>query len=310
LSSSSWDGRSRDFSLKCEKEDKREDNSSTTTTTRRQVFADAASALVTTTTASFCSLGCCPSPAYGLAQITKPLVSKYDLERNPLQDAAFAAGMASGMKDYEKEAYPKKKELFKKLFASIQEKKNNDEDNDEQPVVVEIGIGSFPNALYYQKNIAEGGLDIIGIDPNDRMEGYARDNAKTLTRKYKDNLRIVHGVSESLPLKTNSVDAVVCTLTLCSVLDPAKSLNEIKRVLKPGGKFLFWEHVLSQTDPDLARQQIELTPQQVKRADGCHLNRRTGQTIQATNFKKLDMEYLELQNFGFLNPTVCGIATA
>mmetsp|Transcript_11081 Transcript_11081/g.12689 ORF Transcript_11081/g.12689 Transcript_11081/m.12689 type:complete len:91 (-) Transcript_11081:205-477(-) len=90
--------------------------------------------------------------------------------------------MAVGMKDYEREAYPKKKELFAKLFTSLL--KSNDE---QQPVVVEIGIGSFPNALYYQKMIAEDGLDIIGIDPNDRMEGYARNNSKLLTKKYKDN---------------------------------------------------------------------------------------------------------------------------
>jgi len=278
-----------------------------TSNTRRRVIKNAASSfgLVAAASSFGCSLGCCPPPAYGLAQLTKPSTTEYDVARNSLQDAAFAAGMASGMKDYEREAYPKKKELFAKLFTSLL--KSNDE---QQPVVVEIGIGSFPNALYYQKMIAEDGLDIIGIDPNDRMEDYARNNAKSLTEKYKDNLRIVHGVSEALPLESKSVDAVVCTLTLCSVLDPERSLKEIKRVLKPGGKFLFWEHVLSQTDPDFAKEQIQYTPAQVKRADGCHLDRQTGKMIQNTNFAKLDMEYLELKNFGYLNPTVCGIATA
>ena len=89
----------------------------------------------------------------------------------------------------------------------------------------------------------------------------------------------MHGVSEALPLADGSCDAVVCTLTLCSVLEPQKSVAEIKRVLKPGGKFLFWEHVLSETDDELKRQQIALTPQQVKRADGCHLDRRTGKCV-------------------------------
>jgi ubiquinone/menaquinone biosynthesis C-methylase UbiE len=120
----------------------------------------------------------------------------------------------------------------------------------------------------------------------------------------------VHGISEALPLADNSADAIVCTLTLCSVVDPARSVAEIKRVLKPGGKFLFWEHVLSQTDPTLAQRQIELTPNQVKRADGCHLDRKTGDVIRAAGFQKLDLEYIELKEFSFLNPTVCGIATA
>jgi ubiquinone/menaquinone biosynthesis C-methylase UbiE len=52
-----------------------------------------------------------------------------------------------------------------------------------------------------------------------------------------------------MPLPTASADAVVCTLTLCSVLDPAAALAEVRRVLKPGAPFLFIEHVLSEEDP-------------------------------------------------------------
>jgi len=250
-----------------------------------------------------------PQPAHGLAQITTPLPEAligFDSPRNPFMDAAFAQGMAVGMVDYEREAYPKKKELFKQLFSSLPINGNKNE----EPVVVEIGIGSFPNALYYKG--AAKGLDIVGIDPNDWMAGYAKENAERagLLNVDGDNLRIVHGISEALPLLDGSCDAVVCTLTLCSVVDPVKSVSEIKRVLKPGGKFLFWEHVLSQTDPNFARQQILNTPNQVKRADGCHLDRRTGEIIQQVGFSEIDLQYIELKKFGFLNPTVCGIATA
>jgi ubiquinone/menaquinone biosynthesis C-methylase UbiE len=265
------------------------------------MFAD----ILKTTAAAACActgFALSPHAAYGLAQITAPaseLVEAYDLPRNLLQDAAFAQGMAVGMVDYEREALPKKKELFAKLFASLKDIP--------EPVVVEVGMGSFPNALYYKKS---KGLDIIGVDPNDRMEGFARDSASRAGLLKGDNLRIVHGVSEALPLADNSADAVVCTLTLCSVVDPARSVAEIKRVLKPGGKFLFWEHVLSQTDPTLAQRQMELTPNQVRRADGCHLDRKTGDVIRAAGFQTLDLEYLELTEFSFLNPTVCGIATA
>ena len=247
-----------------------------------------------------------PNAALALAQITAPSQEQlklYDLPRNALQDAAFAQGMASGMGSYERAAFPTKQRLFERMFAKLQDTA--------EPTVVEIGIGSFPNAPYYTPRLkGRGGLDIIGVDPNDRMENYARDNAAKAGLGATSSLRVVHGVSEALPLASKSCDAVVCSLTLCSVVDPARSVAEIKRVLRPGGQFVFWEHVLSETDPSFAEEQVRATPMQIKRADGCHLDRRTGDIIRKAGFRSCDLEYLELKGFGFLNPTVCGIATA
>jgi len=281
-------------------DDDKDDDREVGNLNRRQMFGD-----ILRVATCGCTLGTYSSPhaAHALAQIVTPnqdATTLYDLSRNPLTDAAFAQGMATGMVDYEREAFPKKKALFSQLFRSLEAK--------DEPVVVEVGMGSFPNALYYPK--AGKGLDIVGIDPNDRMEGYAKDSARRAGIVPMDSLRILHGVSEALPFGDSTVDAVVCTLTMCSVVDPEKSIAEIRRVLKPGGKFLFWEHVLSEQDDALMKAQIAMSPQQVKRADGCHLDRRTGKTIEAAGFAKLDMEYLELKNFYFLNPTVCGIATA
>jgi ubiquinone/menaquinone biosynthesis C-methylase UbiE len=277
---------------------------------RRQVFFDILRQSVSAVTV----IGGFPRVSHGLAAITSPpleSLTKYDLPRNLLQDAAFAQGMSVGMIDYEKESYPTKKKLFRQLFESLSSNRNNDNNvNMKEIVIAEVGMGSFPNALYYKD---QHGLDIIGIDPNDRMEGYAKDSASRaglLSNNMGNSLRIVHGVSETLPLEDNSCDAIVCTLTLCSVTDPIRSVSEIKRVLKPGGKFLFWEHVLSQTDSKLANYQIEMTPSQVKRADGCHLDRKTGDVICSAGFQSVDLQYMELEKFGFLNPTCFGIATA
>ena len=90
--------------------------------------------------ASLTALGI-PNAALALAQITAPApdqLKQYDLPRNALQDAAFAQGMASGMGSYERAAFPTKQRLFERMFAKLQDTA--------EPTVVEIGIGSFPNA--------------------------------------------------------------------------------------------------------------------------------------------------------------------
>ena len=100
-------------------------------TSRRDLFTKAASL----TALAF------PNAALALAQITAPApdqLKQYDLPRNALQDAAFAQGMASGMGSYERAAFPTKQRLFEKMFAKLQDTA--------EPTVVEIGIGSFPNA--------------------------------------------------------------------------------------------------------------------------------------------------------------------
>ena len=216
----------------------------------------------------------------------------------------FANGMATGMKQYEAAVAPTKDKLFASLLASVPKR---------DAVIVEVGMGSFPNAKYYSAMPEEEGpaaLDIVGVDPNDSMPKYAtRGPEVAVLRKRGHSLREIHGVAEALPLADASADAVVCTLTLCSVPEPARALAEVKRVLKPGGRFLFLEHVLSETDKGLAAQQVALTPLQVKSADGCHLDRRTLETIKAAGFSRVDAEYFELSGFYYLNPTVAGIAT-
>ena len=105
----------------------------------------------------------------------------------------------------------------------------------------------------------------------------------------------------------------VATLTLCSVTDQQRALSEIQRVLKPNtGKYLFWEHVLSENDTGLMVQQKVLSPLQTLVADGCHLNRRTGMNIIDGGLFHggVEMEYIVLDEGGIIAPTSYGIATA
>ena len=167
-------------------------------TSRRRAFGDVLRLSVATSAAG---CACCPRPASALARLVPAAGGRYDPARNPLTDAAFARSMAAGMRDYERAAAPAKRRLFDRLAAALWDVA--------APTIVEVGLGAFPNAALYPRT--REGLDIVGVDPNDRMEAYARDSAaRAGLVPPRDSLRIVHGVSEALPLEDDSCDALVC----------------------------------------------------------------------------------------------------
>src|SRR5690606_32859272 len=90
--------------------------------------------------------------------------------------------------------------------------------------------------------------------------------------------------SENLPIEDGSYDSVVCTWTLCSIPDAAAALREVRRVLRPGGRFFFVEHGLA-PDPAVQKWQHRLTPIQKVIGDGCHLNRPIDTMITGEGFE-------------------------
>ena len=91
------------------------------------------------------------------------------------------------------------------------------------------------------------------------------------------------GTAEAIPLPDRSVDTVVITWTLCSIPELPKALGEVRRVLKPGGRFLFAEHGLA-AEPNVVRWQHWLTPLWKRVAGGCHLNRPIDRMISSGPF--------------------------
>src|SRR5437764_4969074 len=115
--------------------------------------------------------------------------------------------------------------------------------------VLEIGGGTGANLPFYGPGVDE----LVITEPEEPM-------ARRLERKlegYSLPVQLVRTLAEQLPFEDESFDVVVATLVLCTVDDPARALGEARRVLKPGGRLLFLEHVRSD-DPKLARWQDRL----------------------------------------------------
>ena len=93
----------------------------------------------------------------------------------------------------------------------------------------------------------------------------------------------------SLPFADGEVDAVVCTLVLCTVPQPDAVLAEARRVLRPGGRLVFLEHVAAEDRPERLRRQRRLDHVWHHVAGGCRLTRRTGAAIVAAGFTVEDI---------------------
>jgi len=168
--------------------------------------------------------------------------------------------------------------------------------------VLEIGAGTGANLAFYPEAV-----DAVTLaEPEAPM-------AKRLARRVQQQTRrvdIVEAPAERLPFPDGSFDTVVSTLVLCTVLDQARALAEIRRVLTPAGRLLFLEHVRSD-DPRLSRWQDRLNGINQVVAHGCHCNRTTVDAIRAAGFEIVDLTRGDLAKAPpWVRPLVVGMASA
>ncbi|MCJ8501868.1 class I SAM-dependent methyltransferase [Desulfatitalea alkaliphila] len=147
--------------------------------------------------------------------------------------------------------------------------------------VVEIGAGAGANFRYYAP-----GTRVIAIEPNRAMHPYLWAAARR--RGIDLEIRSIPGEASDLP--DNSVAAVVGTLVLCTVADPQQVVARIQRMLAPGGRYIFLEHVAALPGTPLRGLQEWMQRGWRWCFDGCHLNRDTQHIIQAAGFARVDMD--------------------
>jgi ubiquinone/menaquinone biosynthesis C-methylase UbiE len=165
--------------------------------------------------------------------------------------------------------------------------------------VLEVGAGTGASIACYGPAVTS----ITLTEPEKPL-------VRKLERKVAEDARIkvIRAPAEDLPFEDDTFDTVVTSLVLCGVNDQPRALREIRRVLRPGGKLLFMEHVRSD-DEQLARHQDRMNG--VNRfVAGCDCNRPTVKTMATAGFTVAHLEHSEIPHAPkFVRPLVVGTAT-
>jgi ubiquinone/menaquinone biosynthesis C-methylase UbiE len=160
--------------------------------------------------------------------------------------------------------------------------------------ILEIGMGSGINIAYYDPSKVE---KLWGLEPSIGMREKARERVEAAAF----DLEWLDLPGEEIPLDDNSVDTIVLTYTLCTIPGWLAAVQQMRRVLKPGGKLLFSEHGKA-PDASVRKWQDRIDPLWGKMAGGCHLNRDIPHLLKEGGFTIKEMEALYLPS----TPKVAG----
>jgi ubiquinone/menaquinone biosynthesis C-methylase UbiE len=167
--------------------------------------------------------------------------------------------------------------------------------------VVEIGFGSGLNIPFYPATVSA----VAAVEPSDLSVKLASARLAAtsvpVTRSGLDG--------QSLPFGDDSFDAALTTWTLCTVPDAAAALNELRRVLRPGGRLHFLEHGLAPDEP-VRRWQRRLDPVQRRIAGGCHFTRPIADLLTGAGFVISELDVFYEAGPKFAGADSLGIATS
>jgi len=164
--------------------------------------------------------------------------------------------------------------------------------------LVEVGSGTGPNLRFLPTE-----LRVVAVEPNPFMHSHFLREAKDR----RGLVTLIRGDTEALPFPDESVDAVLSTLVLCSVGGLDRALKEIHRILKPGGRFIFIEHVGAPRGSWLRRVQRWIKPAWRAVGDGCEPDRDTDQNLLKVGFRRVELERFQVP-LPLVSPHIAGVA--
>jgi SAM-dependent methyltransferase len=166
-------------------------------------------------------------------------------------------------------------------------------------VVVDLGAGNGPVLRYLRP-----GTVVHAVEPNPYFHRRLRRSAAAA----RVELSIHQVPGEAIDLPDASVDAVLCSWVLCSVGDPEAVLHEVRRILRPGGRFVFIEHVGAPAGPVRLAQRLVHRPWRWV-FEGCHTDRDTAAAIQAAGFASVEVSEFRLRSaFVPIRTQIAGVA--
>ncbi|CAM3201819.1 Ubiquinone/menaquinone biosynthesis C-methylase UbiE [Prescottella defluvii] len=166
--------------------------------------------------------------------------------------------------------------------------------------VVELGPGVGANLRYLRP-----GTRLIAVEPNPAMH----DRLRARAARARVDLDLHSVGAERLDLPDASVDAVISSLVLCTVTDPAAVLAEVHRVLRPGGRYAFLEHVAAPDGSPLRRLQRAARRPWRWTFEGCSCERDLQAVVEAAGFAETTIEAYRLRSpFLPVNSQIAGIA--
>jgi ubiquinone/menaquinone biosynthesis C-methylase UbiE len=206
------------------------------------------------------------------------------------EDVDGQAALTEGHRDQPRQARAGYDAIKRSLFAGL------------RGTVLEIGAGKGANF-----SLLPADVRWLGLEPSRRYRRrLARSNRPAVLAG-----AVLAGVAEHIPLRDNSVDAVISTIVLCSVQDQDQVLAEVRRVLRPGGTFVFCEHVAAPRQTWARRCQRAVAPLSRRFDLGCDPSRETWHAIERAGFAHVELEWFTIPpRWSVYNPCIAGRAVA